>query len=228
MHKKTLIPYLMLDYNKFVEDFQLEKIRLMEKEEFLDHLKNPESWIYDLYLKQKCINLFIATGGFITNGLTYDDLYKLGVDTTITQINKRYFFDVNNHTNIEIINKVNSRLKNNMINYFSRARKVNYFQYLNFIHLKEDTYDHFEKIILEVDLKKVERENLQDALKKVWEDSLVDMDFDLQDFEELCTKYGFTPLDILIYDPYMLPSMSKEACNNGNYQPVLVFEEEIA
>ncbi|MDN5127381.1 hypothetical protein [Aliarcobacter butzleri] len=227
MSSKKFIPYSTRDYNKFVEDFQLEKIRLMEKKEFLDHLKNPESWIYDLYLKQKCINLFIATGGFITNGLTYDDLYKLGVDTTITQINKRYFFDLS-ADNILILEKINSRINSNIMNYFSRARKVNYFQYLNFIHFKEDTYDHFEKIILEVDLKKVERENLQDALKKIWEDSLVDVDFDIQDFQDLCSRFGFNPIDVLIYDPWIVPQMSKEAINNSNYQLVLVFEEKIA
>ena len=93
MHKKTLIPYLILDYNKFVEDFQLQKIRSMKKEELLDHLKNSESWIYDFYLRNSCINLFRKTGGFTGIGLCDDDLYRIGVENTIIQLNKRYFFD---------------------------------------------------------------------------------------------------------------------------------------
>ena len=55
--KKTLIPYLSSDYNKNVENFQLEKIKSMQKDELLSHLRNQESWIYDCYLREKSINL---------------------------------------------------------------------------------------------------------------------------------------------------------------------------
>ena len=83
----------------------------------------------------------------------------------------------------------------------------------------------FEKIALERDLEKVDIETLKNGLKKVWENSIVDMDFDLKDFEQLCDKFGLTPLDVLVYNPYILPQMSKEACNNANYQLVLVFDD---
>jgi len=96
MHKKTLIPYLICDYNQILEDFQIEKIRFMGKEELLNHLKNPKYWIYDFYLKENCINLFQRTSGFIPISLCDNDLYKIGVETTIIQLNKRYFFDLNN------------------------------------------------------------------------------------------------------------------------------------
>ena len=225
MHKKTLIPYLIGDYNQILEDFQIEKIRSMEKEELLKHLKNSESWIYDFYLKQRSINLFFRTSGFLNVGLTVDDLYKIGVYMTIKQINKRYFFDLS-ADNILILEKINSRIKNNIINYFSNKRKINYFQFQNQIIQIDDSYEIFEEIIFELDLIKINRKTLKIGLKKVWEDSIGDMDFDIQDFEELCTKYGFTPLDVLIYNPYILPHMTKEACNNGNYQLVLVFDDE--
>lgn len=225
MHKKTLIPYLRLDYNKFVEDFQLQKIRSMKKEELLDHLKNSESWIYDFYLREKCINLFVRTGGFISVQLSVDDLYKIGVDITINQINKRYFFELSDD-NLLILNKVKSRIVNNIKNYFSPTRKVNYQQFQNFIFQTENLYDNFEQIFLEIDLEKIDSETLKNGLKKVWEDAVGDIDFDLQDFEELCKKFGFRPLDVLIYNPYILPQMSKEGCNNSNYQLVLVFQEE--
>ena len=225
MHKKTLIPYLRLDYNKFVEDFQLQKIRSMKKEELLDHLKNSESWIYDFYLRYSCINLFRKTGGFTGIGLCDDDLYRIGVENTIIQLNKRYFFDLNND-NFLILNKIRSRIVNNIRNYFSPVRRINYTQFNNYLIQIEDSDNTFEKIALERDLEKVDIETLKNGLKKVWEDATGDMDFDLQDFEELCTKYGFRPLDVLIYNPYILPQMSKKACNNGDYQLVLVFQEE--
>ncbi len=223
MHKKTLIPYLILDYNKFVEDFQLQKIRSMKKEELLDHLKNSESWIYDFYLRNSCINLFRKTGGFTGIGLCDDDLYRIGVENTIIQLNKRYFFDLNND-NFLILNKIRSRIVNNIRNYFSPFRKINYTQFNDYLDFTQDLDDTFEKIVLEIDLKKIDRETIKNGLKKVWEDATGDMDFDLKDFEQLCDKFGLTPLDVLVYNPYILPQMSKEACNNANYQLVLVFD----
>ena len=223
MCKKILIPYLSSDYNNILEDFQIEKIRSMGKEELIVCLKNPESWIYDFYLRNSCINLFQRTGGFTGIGLCDDDLYRIGVETTIIQLNKRYFFDLNND-NFLILNKIRSRIVNNIGNYFSPFRKINYTQFNDYLYVREDLYDTFEKIVLEIDLKKIDRETIKIGLKKVWEDAVGDIDFDLQDFEELCKKFGFRPLDVLIYNPYILPQMSKKACNNANYQLVLVFD----
>ena len=224
MCKKILIPYLSSDYNNILEDFQIEKIRSMGKEELIVCLKNPESWIYDFYLRNSCINLFQRTGGFTGIGLCDDDLYRIGVETTIIQLNKRYFFDLNND-NFLILNKIRSRIVNNIRNYFSPVRRINYTQFNNYLIQIEDSDNTFEKIALERDLEKVDIETLKNGLKKVWENSIVDMDFDLKDFEQLCDKFGLTPLDVLVYNPYILPQMSKEACNNANYQLVLVFDE---
>lgn len=225
MCKKILIPYLSSDYNNILEDFQIEKIRSMGKEELIVCLKNPESWIYDFYLRNSCINLFRRTGGFTGIGLCDDDLYKIGVETTIIQLNKRYFFDLNND-NFLILNKIRSRIVNNIRNYFSPVRRINYTQFNNYLIQIEDSDNTFEKIALERDLEKVDIETLKNGLKKVWEDATGDMDFDLQDFEELCSRFGFNSIDVLIYDPWIVPQMSKKACNNGDYQLVLVFQEE--
>ena len=222
--KKTLIPYLSSDYNKNVENFQLEKIKSMQKDELLSHLRNQESWIYDCYLREKSINLLKKTGGFIATGLSEDDLYKRGVEVVVMQIEKKYFFDLNNHTTEDIIRKVTSRLKNNIINYFSNTRKVNYFQFLNFLNQIEDSCDIFEEIISEIDLKNIDDESIKNGLKKVWEDSTKDMGFNLIDFQDLCNKFGFDPIDVLIYDPWIVPQMSKESCNNSDYQ-LLVLED---
>ncbi|RWS47741.1 hypothetical protein CKA56_16200, partial [Arcobacter venerupis] len=111
MYKKILIPYLSSDYNNILENFQIEKIRFMGKDELIVCIKNPESWIYDFYLREKCINLFVRTGGFTGIGLCDDDLYRIGVDITINQINKRYFFELVDD-NLLILNKVKSRIVN--------------------------------------------------------------------------------------------------------------------
>ncbi|WP_133174782.1 hypothetical protein [Arcobacter caeni] len=211
-----------------MEDFQILKINSMEKDELLVHLKNSESWLYDCYLKDECINLFLKTGGFIAIGLSDDDLFKIGVDITISQINKRYFFDIKKDDNILILKKVKSRIVNNIRNYFSPTRKINYQQFHNFIIQIEDSYENFEQIIFEIDLGKIDKESLTNTFKKVWEDSIGDMDFDIKDFEDLCVKFGFTPLDVLVYNPYIVPKMSKQTLNNSDYQLVLIFDEKAA
>lgn len=224
MSIKKSIPYLSSDYNNILEDFQIEKIRSMGKEELIVCLKNPESWIYDFYLKENCINLFQRTGGFTPIGLSDDDLFRIGIDTTIKQLNKRYFFELCDD-NLLILKKVKSRIVNNIRNYFSPTRKVNYQQFQNSIFQTENYYEIFEEIIFELDLKKIDQEKLKLGLKNVWEDVVGDMDFDMQDFQDLCGKFGFNPLDVLIYNPFILPQMSKKASNNGDYQLVLVFED---
>lgn len=226
MLRNKLIPYLRLDYIKIMEDFQILKINSMEKDELLVHLRNSESWLYDCYLKDECINLFLQTGGFIAIGLSDDDLFKIGVDITISQINKRYFFDIKKDDNILILKKVKSRIVNNIRNYFSPTRKINYQQFHNFIIQIEDSYENFEQIIFEIDLGKIDKTILKNGLRKVWEDAIGDhLEFDFEDFQDLCCQFGFNPMDILIYDPFIVPQMSKETCNNSNYQVVLVFQE---
>ena len=216
MSIKKSIPYLLSDYNKILEDFQIEKINCLEKDELLIHLKDQDSWIYDFYLKEKCINLFIRTGGFISVQLSVDDLYKIGLETTIKQINKRYFFDLENDSNFKIIHKIMSRITNNIKNYFSPHRKINYTQLNDYLHVKEDLYDTFEKIVLEIDLQKIDRETIKIGLKKILENSIVDMDFDMQDFQDICEKFGFRSLDILNYDPYCFAfKITKESLNNN-------------
>lgn len=226
MSIKKSIPYLPSDYNKILEDFQIQKINCMAKDELLIHLKNQDSWIYDFYLKEKCINLFVRTGGFISVQLSVDDLYKIGLETTIKQINKRYFFDLENDSNFKIIHKIMSRITNNIKNYFSPHRKINYTQLNDYLHVKEDLYDTFEKIVLEIDLQKIDRETIKIGLKKILENSIVDMDFDMQDFQDICEKFGFRSLDILNYDPYCFAfKITKESLNNNLYQLALFFDE---
>lgn len=225
MSIRKSIPYLSWDYNKIMEDFQTEKINCMAKEELIVCLKNPESWIYDFYLRNSCINLFQRTGGFTGIGLCDDDLYRIGVETTIIQLNKRYFFDLNND-NFLILNKIRSRIVNNIRNYFSPVRRINYTQFNNYLIQIEDSDNTFEKIALERDLEKVDIETLKNGLKKVWEDAVGDIDFDLQDFEELCKKFGLRTLDILNYDPYSFAfKITKESLNNNLYQLALFFDE---
>lgn len=224
MQNRMFIP-IRRNYNEIWKDFQIQKIKSISRTNLIIELVNPESWIYEL-IKDDTISLFLNTGGFVNDGITDDDLYKLGVDTTIKQIKKRYFFDLMNEDNILIINKIKSRIVNNIRNFFSLSRKTNYLNIIQYFFSMEENYEAFQEIVDELDLQTIDIETIKIGLVKVWQDAIIDTTFDIIDFEALCTKYGFTPLDVLIYDPYILPQMTKESCNNGNYQLVLVFQEE--
>ena len=213
------------DYNKIWKDFQIQKIKSMSKDDLIVELLNPESWIYEL-IKDDTISLFLNTGGYTNEKFSTDDLYKLGVDTTIGQIKKRYFFNLKTADNTSIINKISSRITNNIKNYFSPLRKINYLGIEQYFYQTEDYNQSFERIIDELNLQKIDKESIKVGLTKVWQDALTDTTFDIMDFEELCKRFQFDLNEILGYDHKIIPLMAKESCNNGNYQLVFIFEFE--
>ena len=224
MSERMSIP-IQRNYNELFKDFQIQKIKSMSKDNLIVELQNPESWIYEL-MKDDAISLFLNIG--YTNGIfSTDDLYTLGVDTTIRQISKRCFFSEIKNTEL-ILKKIKSRIVNNIRNFFFFFRKTNYLNINQYLFSMEEDYVVFEKIIDEFDLQKIDKKTIKIGLAKVWQDSITDTTFDVIDFEELCIKFQFQPNEILDYDPYTMPLMAKETCNNGNYQLVLIFEcEEI-
>ena len=206
--------------------FQQEKINQLEKTDLLELLKNRDSWLYVL-IKEDVFNMFIKTKGFFDFYINFDDLYAFSSETTIMQLNKRYFFDIYSDKNIKIINKIKSRLVNNMKNFFSSKRKYSYFNVKDFIHKTEAFYDYSEEIIIDLDLCKIDENRIKEGLRNL----LFDDTFDFEDFEYICKKFNFEPIDILIYRPYIIPKMIKIATSSRNYfQLALIFDsiEEVA
>ncbi|MDD3497847.1 MAG: hypothetical protein PHH92_10735 [Aliarcobacter skirrowii] len=83
--------------------------------------------------------------------------------------------------------------------------------------------NEFEELEMELELSKIDKQQIKNGLKKVWENAAFDMDFDLQDFELLCNRYGFKSSEILGYDPYELPVLKSEPTKSGHSQLVLFF-----
>jgi hypothetical protein len=212
------------DYNKIWKDFQIEKIKSISKNDLIIELKNPDSWIYDL-IKDDTISLFLNTGGYTNGNFSTDDLYTLGVNITVKQISKRCFFSEIKDYDL-ILKKIKSRIVNNIRNYFSPLRKINYKTMNQYLFFIEECSEPFEEILDDIDLQKIDKETIKVGLAKVWQDSITDTTFDIVDFEELCQKFKFKPNEVLDYDPYTIPLLTKESCNNGNYQLVLIFEFE--
>lgn len=206
--------------------FQEEKINKLEKTYLLELLKNSDSWLYVL-IKEDVCNIFMKTKGFLDFYINFDDLYAFSVETTIIQLNKRYFFDIYSDKNIKIIKKIKSRLVNNMKNFFSNKRKYSYFNLKDYINRIEEFYDHTEEIIIDLDFCKIDAYRIKEGLRNL----LFDDTFDFEDFEYICKKFNFEPIDILIHRPYIIPKMIKIATSSRNYfQLALIFDsiEEVA
>lgn len=223
MSERMSIP-IQRDYNKIWKDFQIEKIKSISKDNLIVELQSPESWIYEL-IKDDAINLFLNTGGYTNGNFSTDDLYTLGVNITAKQISKRCFFSKIEDYDL-ILKKTKSRIVNNIRNYFSPLRKVNYKNMNQYLYFTEEYTESFEEILDELDLKKIDIETIKVGLIEVWKDALTDTTFDIIDFEELCERFQLKSNEVLGYAPYTIPPMTKESCNNGKYQLVLVFEFE--
>ncbi|MCG3706299.1 hypothetical protein L5F43_07315 [Aliarcobacter butzleri] len=223
MSERMSIP-IHRDYNKIWKDFQIEKIKSISKDNLIVELQNSESWIYEL-MKDEAISLFLNTSKYTNGTFSTDDLYTLGVNITAKQISKRCFFSEIEDYDL-ILKKTKSRVVNNIRNYFSPFRKVNYKNMNQYLFFIDEHSEPFEEILDELDLQKIDKETIKIALAKVWQDALTDTTFDIIDFEELCRRFQFESNEVLSYNPYDIPLMAKENCNNGNYQLVLIFEFE--
>lgn len=72
-------------------------------------------------------------------------------------------------------------------------------------------------------LKKLPKESIKKALKKVWKDSKYDLDFDYLDFEELCCKFGFNANEVVGSHVFEEPKFSKYQVEIGQFQLKLLF-----
>ena len=72
-------------------------------------------------------------------------------------------------------------------------------------------------------LKKLPKESIKKALKKVWEDSKYDLDFDYLDFEELCCEFEFDANEVVGSQTFEEPKFFKHQVNNKHYQLELLF-----
>ena len=117
-------------------------------------------------------------------------------------------------------------------NFFSNRRKCSHDNVKSYIYLTEEFYDKTDEIIEELDLFKIDMNQILEGLKKLWSEVLFNDDsFDYYDFKYLCNKFDLDLLYLLIYRPYILTHMMKIPIKNKNYsQLTLLFDymEEVA
>lgn len=137
----------------------------------------------------------------------------------------------NKYSGEEIISFIICRWLNVFYNLTSNSRYRDFIDISKIRELYQETIIDYEletaKNSIEIErINKLDRKIIQKGLKKVWVDSIRDMDFDILDFQDLCYKFGFSLIDILIYNPWIVPQMSKQDTNNNNYQLVLFFQDK--
>ncbi len=140
---------------------------------------------------------------------------------------KKRFFNCSNLKNA--LKFLTERLLNNMKN--ANSEKHNFaFQAPKFTDIKDykgKSYDIDTEIELE-NLEKKDKVILKEGLKKVWNESKFDADFDLQDLKYLCSKYNVSLYDVVDEKELELPNLGTYELESGLKQGFFVFDEEAA
>jgi len=157
-------------------------------------------------------------------GIAKNNLLKTAKKAHLKAIKK-----LNKCQDIEYLSKwLVSRLLNTMVNVSTNIKYLNYLpSYKIRLYYEEEQATlelndkNFAYILAEEDVKKIlkyDRNKIKIGLKKVWDDAIGDKEFDLQDFHDLCSKYGFEMCDVLEYDPKQVPVMKIEHTESGRSQ----------
>ena len=117
-----------------------------------------------------------------------------------------------------------SRIINNAVN-ISTNKKYKLYTAPQFCILHEniESSNDIDMLLLNDYLIKFDKNTLKIGLKKVWEDSKYDQDFDYEDFEELCCKFGFNANEVVGSHIFEEPKLSKHEVGIGQFQLKLLF-----
>lgn len=113
---------------------------------------------------------------------------------------------------------VNLTTNSNYRDYFDLSNIVDYDD--NYIFFDDEKDDSFLE-----DIDKFSRYEIKKALEKVWQDSILDSDFDAQDFKTLCKKYNFTTYEILSYNLEEKLKIKLEINENQHQQMMFDFDK---
>ena len=117
-----------------------------------------------------------------------------------------------------------SRILNNSINIITN-KKYKLFCCPNIMEWNENIEfeNNYNTTIEILDLEKIDMKTIITGLKKVWIEVKYDHDFDYEDFEELCCKFGYTANEVVGSHAFEEPKLSKYKVENGQFQLQLLF-----
>jgi len=163
----------------------------------------------------------------------FDFAYADAVEMLKSQLQKSHLKGISRFLKCEnIANAVSwliERLLNNMRN-ITTNQKYKLYCAPSFGQLHENikSNDELEAVLELMELEKLDRDTLIKGLQTIWENSILEEDFDYFDMEYLCKKFGFEVSQIVGTEAINLQKYKKEQTGSGQVQLMMVFEDEYA
>ena len=158
----------------------------------------------------------------------FDFAYGDAVEMLKSQLQKSHLKGVSRFLQCEnIANAVSwliERLLNNMRN-ITTNQKYKLYCAPSFGQLHENikSNDELEKMLELMELEKFDRDTIKKGLQTIWNNSILEEDFDYFDMEYLCKKFGFEVSEIIGTEVINLQKYKKEQTESGHSQLVFVF-----
>ncbi|MGE0738272.1 hypothetical protein, partial [Sulfurimonas sp.] len=160
----------------------------------------------------------------------FDFAYADAVEMLKSQLQKSHLKGINKFLKCEnIANAVSwliKRLLNNMRN-ITTNQKYKLYCAPSFGQLHENikSNDELEAVLELMELERFDKDTIKKGLQAIWENSMLEEDFDIFDMEYLCQKYNLNLTEIIGCNPHENPKMGQEQAKSGNFQLFLIFED---
>ena len=163
----------------------------------------------------------------------FDFAYGDAVEMLKSQLQKSHLKGVSRFLKCENISNAVSwlieRLLNNMRN-ITTNQKYKLYCAPSFGQLHENikSNDELEAVLELMELEKFDKKTIKKGLQTIWNNSILEEDFDYFDMEYLCKKFRFEVSEIIGTQAIDLQKYKKEQTESGHSQLVFVFESEVA
>ncbi|NCB13112.1 MAG: hypothetical protein EOM78_15935 [Erysipelotrichia bacterium] len=163
----------------------------------------------------------------------FDFAYADAVEMLKSQLQKSHLKGISRFLKCEnIANAVSwliERILNNMRN-ITTNQKYKLYCAPSFGQLHENikSNDELDAVLELMELEKFDKETIKKGLQTIWNNSILEEDFDYFDMEYLCKKFGFEVSQIIGTEAINLQKYKKEQTGSGQVQLMMVFEDEYA
>lgn len=163
----------------------------------------------------------------------FDFAYADAVEMLKSQLQKSHLKGISRFLKCENISNAVSwlieRLLNNMRN-ITTNQKYKLYCAPSFGQLHENikSNDELDAVLELMELEKFDKDTIKKGLQTIWNNSILEEDFDYFDMEYLCKKFGFEVSQIIGTEAINLQKYKKEQTGSGQVQLMMVFEDEYA
>ncbi|MDX4057366.1 hypothetical protein Q6A77_01635 [Aliarcobacter skirrowii] len=158
----------------------------------------------------------------------FDFTYSDSVEILRSQLKKSHLKSVSKFLQCENIENAVAwlvqRLLNNMKNISTNAKyKLYCAPSFGQLHENIKSNDELENMLELMELEKFDRNTIKKGLQTIWDNSMLEEDFDYLDIEYLCKKFDLSIKDVFGTDDLVKLNLKKEQTESGHSQLVFVF-----